>query len=889
MSSARSPFGAVSALYIESLEAQYWRDPASIDPGWRHVFDVLRDLDATQPLRGTSSRLSALVHWFRRNGHLHARINPLVNPLASVDAAPDMEELWTFIEGELEAIDRAAVRFQTGGTDIELLRQCYADGLAIEAAHIDDAKLTQWLFSRFEEMPVPDAEARKRALRLVVAADEFEAFMAVKFSAKKRFGIEGGELVLPVLDRIIGEAVKDGVTDIVIGTMHRGRLNLLGNVLGKDLRELFAEFKGLHPFPADMRLPADVPYHLGLDHQYGVNGHAVRMTICANPSHLEAVNPVALGLARARQDRFEDRRRVLPIILHTDASVAAQGVVAECLQLAGPAGFSVGGTVHIVINNQIGFTTEPDEARTSRYCTGPWKAIDSLILHVNGDRLDAGLKAADLAVAFRQSQNRDAVIDINCYRRGGHNEIDEPRFTQPLLYKRIDNHPTLAMRACDEAIGNDLVSSAEVDERRMETKAALQNAFAEAGNYRPNAAFTNNPPANAEQRRQFETGIDHDRLQLLLTGLAKVPTGFSLEPKIDKILRQRAIAAETGIGWPLAEALALGSILLDGTGIRFTGQDIVRGAFSHRHFAISDIETGERHLSLNHLARAQAQLEVINSPLSEYGVLGFEYGYSLERPDRLVMWEAQFGDFANGAQIILDQFIFSGRAKWDHRSALVVLLPHGLEGQGPEHSSARPERLLQMAANDHVEIAHPSTPANYFHLLRRQVGRVDPKPLFILSAKSLLRHPAAISTIDDFAPGTAFRPVIAANAPKRHAILCSGKIAYELERAAAQSGQDDVGVIRLEMLYPFPATELAEVLCRWRPTQVTWVQEEPVNMGAWNYLDRKLEKALSGAGLAGLQVRCIARPESSSPAGSFHIRHDADQQELIAQALAPDI
>jgi 2-oxoglutarate dehydrogenase E1 component len=874
---------AMSIDYVDSLERQYLRDPDSLDPGWRQVLDVLRDIDAFNARARPEAE--ALAAWFRARGHLHAALDPLRPPDADA-AAP--ETLYQAFLGEQQMASVASDCPLDRAGALAWLRACYATDLGVETGHLESPGLAGWVREALERRSTPvGADALKRAFHLILAAEEFEAFFSVKFPAKKRFGIEGGELILPVLDRILRRAAAAGVTDVVMGTMHRGRLNIVGNVLGKDLKQLIAEFKGRHPFPDEPRSPADVPYHLGLIQEMDTDAGPLRLTLAANPSHLEAVDPVVLGLARARQARLGSRPRVLPIIIHSDASFAAQGVVAECLQLADVDGFTLGGTLHLVINNQIGFTTEPVDARSSRYCTGIFRAIDSLILHVNGDRLDSGLRAADLALDFRQTHGRDAVIDLVCYRRNGHNEIDEPRFTQPRLYQVIDQHPQLGAITAETLVRRAILGEAEIEAIRETCRQRLREAFEAADHHRPNSPGIAEPAAAQQRPRSTstDTGLSRPTIERLLTSLCAAPQGFRLEPKIEKLLRQRATALSSGIAWPLAEALALGSVLIEGKPVRFTGQDIIRGAFSHRHFSIQDMESGATHLSLNRLGPEQAPFEICNSPLSEYAVLGFEYGYSLEASDGLTLWEAQFGDFANGAQIILDQFIFSGRAKWGQKSGLIVLLPHGLEGQGPEHSSARPERLLQLAAGDNVEIVHPSTPANYFHLLRRQAYRPDPRPLIVLAPKSLLRLPAATSPAAAFESGTAFNPVIAPAVPKPQLIFCSGKIAYEVEQAARHAAIDSVAVVRLERLYPFPAEEITALLRRSKPRQVTWLQEEPANMGAWTYLDRRLEAAVKHAGLGALPVVCVSRPESASPAGSFHGRHDADQKRLVAQAL----
>ena len=879
MSRPSSPLNAAGAAYLEALQERFRDDPASVDVSWRAVFQILDELGAVDPaLPATggqaTDRLLLQREEIRQRGHSAAALDPLGR--AAPPAGPASEDAETL-----------------------RLRRLYQGTLTLETAHIDDPALRSWLRDAYEgTAAAPPAEARCRALSLLSAAEEFERLLGTRYPTKKRFGAEGMETLIPLLDRILGAAAAAGVTEVQVGTMHRGRLSLMANVLGKPLIELFAGIKGMHPFQADPPVPADVPYHMGVESSLSFGEGTMALTLSPNPSHLEAINPVTLGRARARQDLVREQggeaRRVLCVLLHTDGSVIGQGSVTEALQLSGVPGFTVAGTIHIVVNNQIGFTTERGEARTSLHCTGLWKAVDSPILHVNADDPDAALRAADLAVAFRQTHGRDAVIDLVGYRRNGHNEIDEPRFTQPLDYAAIDAHPPVRALYAGRLAAEGVVGEGAVDPLAAGHKARFQEALAAAADHRPNhdgfpggrwAPFASSGSASSGSAAvEPDTGIGADRLRALLAALAAIPDGLTVDRKVERVIRRRA---EEPLDWATGEALAFATLLADGVPVRLTGQDVVRGAFSHRHFALTDAVTGKRHVSLNHLGVAQARFDVVNSPLSEYAVLGFEYGYSLERPDALVIWEAQFGDFANGAQIMIDQFIVSAEDKWRQPSGLVILLPHGLEGQGPEHSSARPERFLQMAARDNIRIAHPSTPANYFHLLRRQMMRRDRKPLVVLSPKTLLRLPAAVSALADCAPGTGFRPVIVTAGERAERILlCSGKLAYELERERAALDAGDVAVVRLEMLYPLPEAELSALFRRWPEASCLWVQEEPENLGAWTYLDRRLEALREAAGCAEPRVACVARAEAASPAGSFHGDHDADQRRLVERAFA---
>ena len=861
-----SPLSAVSAGYVEDLYDRFRTSPEGLDESWRALFGVLdlvgestgTDLAAGLATSGGGTRQAALAEAVRRWGHLAAQLNPLAStPL------PDAEDLAPHLPPDAAAP--------------ELLRALHCGTIAVETSHIDDPALRHWLTQRFEETAVAPVD-EAALLPDLIRADEFERFLARKFPTKKRFGAEGAEAMIVLLRETLRQAAAAGVTHAVIGTMHRGRLNIMATVLGRSPARMFAEIKGAHPFPADTARPGDVPYHLGDHVTVETGAGALDVTLLTNPSHLEAVDPAVLGRARALQDQL-GAARVLPIILHTDAAVIGQGVVAETLQLSGTAGFSTGGTLHIVINNQLGFTTAPDEGRTSTYCTGGWKAIDSCILHVNGDDIAAAARAAQLSVEWRQTHARDAVIDFVCYRRNGHNEIDEPSFTQPLLYRRIAEQEPVAALTARRLVAAGLTTADAVEAQREACRAAL----AEAYDTSPRVNETGYPAMPQHGR---PTGVDPAPLTAIATHLAAEPDGLAAHPKMGRLLRQRLIG-ESGIAWPVAEALALGSLLQDGVDVRLTGQDVVRGAFSHRHFSLADTQTGAKHLSLATLPGATGRLSLHNSPLSEYAVLGFEYGYSLQRLDALTIWEAQFGDFANGAQIMFDQFITAGEAKWCSPSGLVVLLPHGLEGQGPEHSSARIERFLQMAAGDNIRIAHPSTPANYFHLLRRQVCAADCRPLIVMSPKRLLRLPAAVSPLADFAPGSAFQPLVvtAPEGPIDRILLCTGKIAYDLEAERTARHADTVAIARLEALYPLPSDALAALFQRAPGAICVWVQEEPENMGAWTWLDRRIERLRRDAGCAQPTMLYAGRPEASSPAGSFHGDHDTDQAALIARAF----
>ncbi len=876
-----SPLLAAGPDYFEQLYSLFRDDPLSVDESWRAVFRLVDELGPDDARARASS--PGIAEVFRRSGHLLAALDPLKPDDVAADFRFIAENGFSHVDVSDPAVGN--------------LRQAYLGTLAVETGHIDDPAIRGWLVDRLENgLPELDADARRQALIQLVRAETFERFLGTKAPTKKRFGAEGAEAVVPLLSRIIERAGMLGVNDIVIASMHRGRLNLMVNALQLAPVEIFHAFTGRHPFPLDGERAADVPYHLGLEAVLNLAGRAVRISLCPNPSHLEAVNPVGIGRVRARQDVVAraggDASRTLGIVLHTDASVIAQGSVAEVVQLGQLQAFGTCGTIHVIVNNQIGFTTDPSEARSSRYCTGLWKAVDSAILHVNGSDADAVLRAADLAVDFREAHRRDAVIDLVCYRRNGHNELDEPTFTQPLLYRAIDSAVPVAARYGETLAAEGVCGAELLEDERDRYWQMLQEAYGAVDGFRINrSGFPNGrwaPYVTGAAAFTAETGMDEEELKQLLDGLARLPAGFTPHPKIARLLRQRQEAAVSGLSWPVAEALAFASLVDKGIDVRLSGQDVVRGAFSHRHYVLQDFATGESLNSIQEIAAQGACFDVVNSPLSEFAVLGFEYGYSLERPDALVVWEAQFGDFSNCAQVIIDQFIVSAEEKWVQPSGLVLLLPHGLEGQGPEHSSARVERVLQLCARNNIQVANPSTPANYFHLLRKQVLGSTRKPLFVTSPKTLLRLPQAISPVADFVPGTGFRPVIldASAGPVRRVLLCTGKMAYALAAERDARGDRDVAIVRLEQIYPFPAEELARILAPFRAAEFLWVQEEPENVGCWPWLDRRLEAVLRSIAADDARVRVVARPESSSPAGSFHSDHDADQQALVERAFA---
>lgn len=844
-----------NAAYLEQIRADFEHDPQSVDPTWHLALSLLSD------------RQPDITSLLRTRGHTVAALDPIQSNLISSDAAGRAKRLHP----------------HAGAAEYQRLAEVYCGGLGLETEHIDSLERRQWAYRAFESYQ-PSPGWLVEFMRLTAAASEFERLMHTKFPTKKRFGAEGAEAIVPLVRRILMRLAARGVERVVIGTMHRGRLNILTNALDRPLELTLAEFSGKHPF--DSGTAADVPYHLGWQTKLDIAPNSpIEIDLLPNPSHLEAVNSVALGKARGLHDA--DGKRTAALILHTDASVIGQGSVAEIIQFAGLEGFTTGGTIHLVINNQIGFTTNPDEARTSKYCTGAWKATDSLILHVNSESAVDIVKAADIGVDYRCAHGLDAVIDLVCYRRNGHNEIDEPRFTQPLLYQLIERHPpfvdTLARQLTDAGV----LAGQKIENWKRSYAEHFLTTF---DSVKKSLADVKSATASKGYAAEATTGgCDLDQLAGLLSGLAEEPEGFTLDPRLRRIMRGRRDLVETGVNWPTAEALAIASLNEVGVPVRLSGQDVVRGAFSHRHFDLANQETGERRRQIGRVGQNRSLFDAINSPLSEYAVLGFEYGYSLARPDCLTIWEAQFGDFANGAQIIIDQFVSSAKEKWDIDTGLIMLLPHGLDGQGPEHSSARIERLLQLSEPDNMDVVQPSTPANYFHLLRTQAMRKHKRPLALIGAKALLRHPLAISPFRDFGPDTRFQKVLSSRPmdARRPAgvIFCSGKISYELEFRIEEQGVN-ARVVRIEQIAPFPEMELVQEIKRCPASSFTYVQEEPANMGALAFVEPRLYAVLEEAGYGEAELHFVSRPASGSPAGSFHGLHDAHQAELIARAVS---
>jgi 2-oxoglutarate dehydrogenase E1 component len=846
-------------------------------------------------------KVDLLVRSFRNRGHVVAQLDPLGGRPAEEPELTLEHHGLSPAELELPFALRSAEGTKTLSLRaiLEKLANTYCRSIGVQFMHIDDRRVREWLQFRMEasenRLALTRAEQR-RLLEKLTDAETFETFIHKKFLGAKRFSLEGGESLIPLLDVAIEEAARHGLEEIVIGMAHRGRLNVLANILGKSPRRIFEEFRDADP--ERLAGGGDVKYHMGFSNDRELAGGArIHLSLCFNPSHLEVVGPVVLGRVRAKQDRRGDleRRRVMGIVVHGDAAFAGQGVVQEILNLSGLAGYGTGGALHVVVNNQIGFTTEPHDSRSGRYATEVARTLDTPIFHVNGEDPEAVLQVVRLATEFRAEFRRDVVIDLYCYRRHGHNEGDEPSYTQPLLYRRIAAQPPLRqgyLRRLRELGG---ISDAEAVEIQARSVGRLEEELrrAEAGE-RPDEPEVRSiwaPYRGGPEREtpDVDTAVSPETLVGLLESLARLPEGFRPHPKLARLLEQRRemAAGRRPLDWGAGEALGFASLLVEGAHVRLSGQDAERGTFSHRHAVLHGHENAERHVPLQQLQPGQARFSVWNSPLSETGVLGFDWGYSLDVPEALVVWEAQFGDFANVAQVMIDQFVTSAEQKWGRLSGLVLLLPHGFEGQGPEHSSARLERFLGQAARDNVQVVSPTTPAQIFHALRRQVRRAWRKPLVVMSPKSLLRHPAAVSSLDELATGR-FRKVMPDGsgsdpAGARKLLLCTGKVYYDLAAARDERQAGDVHVVRLEQLYPEPAAELASLLSGYpESTRLVWVQEEPRNMGAWTFLRLLAEKGF----WQGRAVECVAREESASPATGSSAAHKREQAGLVEAALA---
>lgn len=952
---ALSFLSAANPDYLAELYSRYAKDPASIDQSWAELFDglgseapgLLAELKGASwtpapeklaavlstpandaetkpaPKSGKGEKAAApaaaglspaaaadslrafrLIRAFMERGHLQADLDPLGLMPRTYHAELDYKTYGfseadldrTILLGGLLGLESATLR-----QIIDNVTQTYCGTIGVEFMHIQDPAQKEWLMTRFRQTrnrPAYAKDKKAHLLERLTAAEGFEKFLDTKFTGTKRFGLEGGEASINAIEQFISRSAELGVKEAVLGMAHRGRLNVLTNVMGKSFTAMFSEFQGTPAKPDDVQGSGDVKYHLGTSSDRDFNGNVVHLTLTPNPSHLEFVDPVVVGRVRAKQRirNDEDRAQVMGILIHGDAALAGQGVVPETLMMSELPGYRTGGTAHIVINNQIGFTTAPLFSRSGQYCTEIAKMTQAPIMHVNGDDLEAVVHAAEILAEFRLTFKKDVFLDIVCYRRFGHNEIDEPAFTQPAMYKVIKNKPTSRTVYAEKLVAEGTLTQAEADAVLAKLNDRLEKDFQAATSYKPNRAdmleghWSGLKVASGDDRRGT-TAITADMAQQIGKAITGVPSDFDLNSKIARQLDAKKKMFETGEGfdWATAEALAFGSLALDGFPVRLSGQDCGRGTFSQRHCALTDQQNEKRYIPLNNIAKGQATFEVHDSPLSECGVLGFEYGYTTADPKSLVLWEGQFGDFVNGAQVIIDQFIASAETKWLRMSGLVMLLPHGMEGQGPEHSSGRLERFLQLCAEDNWQVANCSTPANYFHILRRQMHRDFRKPLILMTPKSLLRHKLCTSTLAEMTGKSSFHRVLpdTMNLSKKvkRAIICSGKVYYDLYEAREKGNIMDIALIRLEQFYPFPAKPLATELAKYPDADVVWCQEEPENQGAWQFVDRRIEGVLRDIKHKASRPLYIGRPAAAAPATGSLKEHNREQAKLINEAL----
>jgi 2-oxoglutarate dehydrogenase E1 component len=855
-----------------------------------------------------SIRALMLIRTYRVRGHLQAKLDPLglqvqkvhpeLDPATYGFTAADYDRP-IFINGVL-GLKSATLR-----EILAKLYESYCGSIGVEFMHIQDPEQKSWIQRRIEGAPWREklpAEQRRVILQQLTEAEGFETFCQKRFVGTKRFGLEGGEVTIPALHAILDVATRAGVIEVAIGMPHRGRLNTLVNIVRKPFTAIFSEFGGASSKPDDVQGSGDVKYHLGTSTDVDMAGHTVHLSLQPNPSHLEAVDPVVVGKIRARQDIYGDteRRTAMAILMHGDAAFAGQGLVYETLAMSQLIGYRIGGTIHVIVNNQIGFTTVPAHAYSGLYCTDVAKSIQSPILHVNGDDPEAVVYCARLCAEYRQQFGADIVLDIVCYRRHGHNEGDEPAFTQPIMYRAIRDRRTSRTLYAEQLAAEGVVSAGDSQAMADSFFETLEQSYQAAQSYKVNKAdwlegrWSGLKQSDQEEERIDDaTAVPNAALLQIGRALSTPPADFDLNPKIIRLLDQKRQMFDTGEGidWATGEALGFGSLLLDGNRVRLSGEDCQRGTFSQRHAVLIDQTTQNEYIPLNNIAAGQAQIEIYNSLLSEAGVLGFEYGYTLADPQTLVLWEAQFGDFANGAQVIIDQFLASGETKWLRMSGLTLLLPHGYEGQGPEHSSARLERYLQLCAERNMTVCNLTTPANYFHALRRQLKRNFRKPLIIMTPKSLLRHKLAVSNLAEFSEGSFFKTVITeidaidAAAEVKRVVLCTGKVYYELLAERRQRGIKNVAILRLEQIYPFPVVTLPKLLAPYGNAEIVWCQEEPENMGAWRFVDRRIETMLGKLGGVARRPVYVGRVEAASPATGLARVHASEQAALVGRAL----
>ena len=894
---------------FDHLFEQFRQDPESVDKSWRQFFEGFEFAEANYDQEGIDGAIPEafqkevnvlnLIGAYRQRGHLFAKTNP-IRP-RRMHEQPILLENFNLSEGDFETVFQAGSRIGLGPATlrkiIDFLEEAYCGSIGAEYKYVRTPHIVDWIQSRVEQNrnhTIFNKEEKKHIYEKLMRAVDFEAFLHTKFVGQKRFSLEGAEAIIPALETLVEEGAALGVKEFVIGMAHRGRLNVLANILNKNYENIFVEFEG-KSF-GDSHFEGDVKYHMGYSSdRIAHNGEKVHLSLAPNPSHLEAVNPVVEGMARAKiEKRYSgDEKKLVPILIHGDASIAGQGIIYEVLQMSQLEGYKTGGTVHVVLNNQVGFTTDYIESRSSTYCTDIAKTTLSPVFHVNGDDIEAVVHTIEMALEFRQQFHRDVFVDILAYRKHGHNEGDEPRFTQPTLYKLIGKHPNPKLIYRNRLIDEGTYSGAELDEIDRNFREQM-NSSLELSHKReqlePTSFFEGDWQGlrlaqQEEHQKSPDTGVNLPKLQELAKKLTALPDDWKIFPKIRNLYKDRLkmVNEREILDWGMGEQLAYASLLDEGTGIRISGQDVRRGTFSHRHAVVVE-EDDTKHVPLMHLSDSQGLLSIYNSHLSEYGVLGFEYGYAVSSPKDLVIWEAQFGDFANGAQIIIDQFIASAETKWQRMNGLVLQLPHGYEGQGPEHSSARIERFMTLCADNNMYILNCTTPANLFHALRRQTARPFRKPLVIFTPKSLLRHPKCVSSLNDFGKGTFFQEVIDDNfadpAKVKRVLFCNGKIYYDLVGKQQLEERKDVAVVRLEQLYPIATDQIKEVRNRYPQTkECFWVQEEPENMGAAGFVMRKFPDL-------GCSIKLVSRKGSSSPSTGFSVMHKKQQEELIHQAFA---
>ena len=938
---ASAYLGGVDPAVIEQLYARYLRDPSSVDPSWRRIFEeeggvpedaaesaakgsealglpeprppaapTSESTDADGPVQAEtidSIRALMMIRAYRVRGHLIASLDPLgldgerhhpeLDPKSYGFSEADYDRP-IYVDGVL-GLKRATLR-----QVLAILKQTYCTRIGVEFMHIQHPDRKAWVQRMMEGERNRQSLSRgekTEILRHLHEAEGFERFLDVKYAGAKRFSLEGSESVIPALEAVIAQAATHGVDEIVIGMAHRGRLNVLTSIMGKSYAAVFSEFQGGVTTAGDVQGSGDVKYHLGASADRVLEGgHSLHISLTPNPSHLEAVNPVVLGKVRAKQAMRGDkaRERVMGLLIHGDAALAGQGTCSEVFELSELRAYRTGGTVHIVINNQIGFTTSPAQARTSPYPSEVAKIIQAPVFHVNGDDPEAVVRVCQIAADYRQQFKADVVVDIFCYRRHGHNEGDEPAFTQPAMYRAIRERPTTRQIYTERLVAEGVLTATDAERMMAGFRAKLEAELEASKSYRPNKAdWLEGDWADIEaaprDERPGDTAVAPEVLAEIGQAITGVPAGLAVHPRIQRQLdeKRQALAAGGPIDWATAEALAFGALLLEGKPVRLSGQDCTRGTFSQRHAGLIDQESEQRYIPLNNIRPDQARLKLADSLLSEAGVLGFEYGHSIADPNALAIWEAQFGDFANGAQVIIDQFVAAGEAKWLRMSGLVMLLPHGFEGQGPEHSSARLERYLQLYADGNIQVVNCSTPASYFHVLRRQLRRSIRKPLIVMSPKSLLRHRRCASQLEEMSGGSRFHRVIGETDSKvtpervRRVVFCSGKVYYDLLAAREERGTRDIALLRLEQIAPFPSRSIMVELAKYREAEVVWCQEEPENMGAWTFVAPRIDSVLADLDGAPPRARYVGRASAASPATGFLVVHQREQRALIDAAL----